>query len=555
MKTSTLIIPVLFFLLCGCADNPVRNAQSYKYFEQGNKLYNENKFDSAYAMYNAYVNNPYDSFSKAQAYRYMGDIQWYLGDPYGAQHNLSNAVNLLDTNNKDHYAELSYNNNDLGNISSDLGAYEDALSYYNEALKFAEGSAFRSEIFNGKAVMYQRMGNYNDAITTYDTSLKIEKPGTESYARIVHNRAHTKWLKDSTYNVLPDYWSILKLRLDSSYLNGLVISYSHLSDYYQSVNPDSALWYANKMLDQSLKNKSASDVNEAKFKIALLDKNQASQVAMIKDYKRVSDSLQYAKDTSINRFALIKNDVRKTGDELNRLKKHILIQRLMLYGLCTLAILVIAGISFWFGKRQSRIKQESIAAIRNAKLKTSQKVHDVVANGLYGIMNELEHGKTIDREPLIDKIEGLYEKSRNISYEDITAANDTDHDQQVYGLLTSFANEQTKVIIAGDQQTFWRKINPVQKQELELVLNELMVNMKKHSRAKKVTILFKAEDNKALVTYQDDGIGFPPGLQQGNGLKHTVNRINSLHGDVNFGKSELGGASIAISFPLQSSQT
>jgi signal transduction histidine kinase len=166
-------------------------------------------------------------------------------------------------------------------------------------------------------------------------------------------------------------------------------------------------------------------------------------------------------------------------------------------------------------------------------------------------MNELEHSKKIEREPLINRIEGLYEKSRNISYEDIASVNDIDYDNQVHHLLNAFSNEQTKVFVVGNQPAFWSRITGSQKQELQLILNEIMINMKKHSHAKNVAIVFKQEDNKAFITYKDDGIGFPPGYKFGNGLNNTVSRIKSLSGEVNFGKSEKEGVSIAISFPLE----
>jgi signal transduction histidine kinase len=267
-------------------------------------------------------------------------------------------------------------------------------------------------------------------------------------------------------------------------------------------------------------------------------------------FKNLNDSFQLARDTTRNRFALIRYDVQKSKADNLLLQQQITKQQLWMIGLIGMAGAIIAGLYIWYGKRKKRIQQESQDAIRDARLKTSQKVHDVVANGLYGIMNELEHRQTIDKEPLMNRIEGLYEKSRNISYEDIPEDNHANYDTQVHALLTAFANEQTKVIVVGNQQKFWNRITGPQKQELQLVLNEIMVNMKKHSQAKNVALVFKEENNTGLITYKDDGTGFPEGYKKGNGLENTVSRINSLNGAINFGKSEKGGVSIRISFPL-----
>jgi nitrate/nitrite-specific signal transduction histidine kinase len=236
------------------------------------------------------------------------------------------------------------------------------------------------------------------------------------------------------------------------------------------------------------------------------------------------------------------------------LQQHVANQLLLIYTVLILAIIIIAGLYIRHAKRRRKIRQESEDAIRNSKLKTSQKVHDVVANGLYGVMNELEHSKTIEREPLIDKIEELYEKSRNISYEDdITVANASE--EEIPGILASFSNEQTKVIIVGDQRSFWKRMNSLQKHELKLILQEVMINMKKHSHARNVVIQFKQDQKNGSIQYSDDGVGFEPNQHFGNGLNNTVNRIKSLNGEVIFGKSEKGGASIALSLPFESSST
>jgi signal transduction histidine kinase len=248
---------------------------------------------------------------------------------------------------------------------------------------------------------------------------------------------------------------------------------------------------------------------------------------------------------------LIRYDFQKSKADNLVLQQHITEQRALMYGLMATAVIIIIGLYVWYTKRRKRQKLESENAIRESKLKTSKKVHDVVANGLYGIMNELEHKKTVDKEPLINKIEDLYEKSRNISYEDVSAFNNINYNVQVHDLLNAFSTDQTRVIVVGNQPAFWNSITNVQRNELQLILNEIMVNMKKHSQAKNVSVIFKQENNKAVITYKDDGIGFVPGLRYGNGLNNTVSRIKSMKGEVIFGKSEKEGASITISFPLE----
>ena len=407
------------------------------------------------------------------------------------------------------------------------------------------------EVMNGKATALRKTGSYSAAIRIYDSLLATNLTDQSRLARIIDNRAITRWLQNGNYPALPELRAALKIRTDSQYIQGLNASYTHLTEYYAKTKRDSALWYANKMYTTANEIHNAKDILEAIDKLVSLNSSSARKEYWYQEYKVLNDSLQLAKDNHRNRFALIRYGVQKSKADNLLLQQDISRQRLLLYGLMAFATVTIAGLSIWYNKRKKRIKQESENAIRDAKLRTSQKVHDVVANGLYRIMNELEHGQSIDSEPLMTRIEELYERSRNISYEETSDDTDVDYDNQVHELINDYTNEQTKVFVVGNQPSFWNKITGNQKTELLLVLNEIMVNMKKHSGANSVVIRFMQENNKGYIYYSDNGRGFSPAFKFGNGLKNTVSRIKSLKGEINFGKSGTGGASVMISFPLE----
>jgi tetratricopeptide (TPR) repeat protein len=550
-----LLVPCLFIIFTGCGTQSEKQPGRKSDYDRGYYHLYYNKKDSAYLMFTRYVNNPDDSLKKGKAYRYMGEMLWETGDLHGAEENLTGAIRTLNPLDSQQRAEIGYTYNLLGNVSLDLKLYDEAISLYNKGMRFSEGSDYIFEEMNGKATALQKKRNYTEAIAIYDSILAQKPADLVLVARITDNRARTKWLQDPSYPVLTDFHYALKIRTDSQVNAGLNASYAHLADYYAGTKPDSALWYANKMLVRATANESPDDILEAIDKLIRLNNNPAVKEQWYKAFKKLNDSVQLSRDTTRNRFALIRYDVQKSKADNLVLQKNLTTQRLLIYGVIALAVIIITGLWLWYRKYRKRIKQESENTIRNSRLKTSQKIHDVVANGLYGIMNELEHSNNIEREPLIDKIEGLYEKSRNISYEDVVAADPADYDIQIPRLLSSFANEQTKVITVGDQQKFWSNITGSQKHELYLVLNEIMINMRKHSQAKNVVIQFKQEHHKGFINYKDDGIGFNPGQKSGNGLKNTVSRIKSMGGEVNFGNAESGGIAIAISFPLQPDQT
>lgn len=506
-------------------------------------------------MFEKYLGETSNPLAKAKSYSYMGEIQQIMGDMYGAQETLMKGVRILDASKEQHREALSITYNILGNISLELKNYDEAISLFNKGFALLPArSDYGVEMVNSKAIALQRKGDYERAVWIYDSLLQLQPTNQLLAARIIHNRARTKWLQNHAYNPTPDFQRALKIRLDSNFLPGLNASYAHLADYYEKPDPDSALWYANKMYTTAKQNQSADDVLEAIDKLIRFNKSASEKGQWYAAFKRLNDSVQLSRDTTRNRFALIRYEVQKNKADNLALQQHITKQRLFILGVSVMSIALLAGLWFWFRHRRRKLKQEAEIAIKDAKLNTSRKVHDVVANGLYGIMNLLEHSEEIERDPLLTKVEDLYEKSRDISYEELAYTDDTDYDKQIHDLLNEFTNEQTKVFAVGNQPVFWNRVTSVQKNQLLLILREIMTNMKKHSGAGNVVIKFKEDNNTGTINYSDDGKGFPADIEYGNGLHNTVNRIQSLNGDIIFGKSDKGGASISIRFPLQSSK-
>jgi tetratricopeptide (TPR) repeat protein len=551
-SSNAILITVFSIVFWGCNNKKNNSHDEQTYYERGTYYYSLNKLDSAFFMFTRYVNNADDSLKKGIAYRCMGDMQWEVGDLHAAEENATGTIRTLDPLNTAHHTELSYAYNLLGNVNVDLQHYDEAITMYNKAKGFSTDAIFRADLVNGEAVALQKKGKYEDAVALYDSMLLLNPADQSLFTRIIDNRAKTKWLRDPSYLALPEFWHALKIRTDSQYNRGLNASYAHLADYYIESNRDSALWYAKKMFHQAQIIQSPDDRLEAIDKLIRLD-NPAALQNWYAEYKRLSDSTRLSRDTTRNRYALIRYDSQKSKADNLELKGHVIKQRLWMYGLIVLAIGIITGLTTRYNKRRKRIKKESENAIRDSKLKTSRKVHDVVAAGLYNIMNELEHGVELDSESLLNKIEWLYEKSRNISHEDALVSEHTDYEKQIFQLLRSFANAQTRIRLVGGGDTFLNKLTPYQQQELQLVLNEIMINMKKHSNAKNVVVRFRQEDNKVFINYKDDGVGFRANHTARNGLNNTVSRMKSLKGDIIFGKSDRGGASISMSFPLQSS--
>ncbi len=198
-------------------------------------------------------------------------------------------------------------------------------------------------------------------------------------------------------------------------------------------------------------------------------------------------------------------------------------------------------------KRYATKTQMSKKSITESQLMVSRRIHDEVANGLYQVMTEVEN-KGIDKYQLLDKLESVYIRSRDISYEG--SLNTSFFYQRITKLLSSFATENTKVILTGNDEAFWAKIGNNAKQELEAILYELMVNMKKHSRATNVVIRFAQKKKQIYIDYLDDGIGLSENYRTGNGFRNTVKRLKAINGTIDFSSSGNKGLLAHISIPI-----
>ncbi|HEY8956262.1 tetratricopeptide repeat-containing sensor histidine kinase [Chitinophaga sp.] len=507
------------------------------------------KDDSAFYYFNEVVSNSKDSLQIAMAYNGMATIQSGAGDYFGSQENLLTSLSYLNEQKADDRYCISSDYNELGSTSLNLKNYDAAIDYYDRALKFAENDDYKLTFLNNKALAYQKIKAFAQAIAIYDSILSKNKKDEKAFARVLSNRARARWLQDSTYQAAPELNEALQIRIKQDDYWGQNASYAHLSDYYANSHPDSALMYADKMYTIARHLNSPDDEIEALQKLILLGPSQTIR-QYYKRYQYLSDSVQTARNTAKNQFALIRYDAEKNKIENLKLQKEnadkkvqIIQQRLMIYGAAAAMILGVFLVVIWNRKR----KQQMASRIRDHKLKTSQKVHDVVANGLYRIMTEIEH-HPIEKESLLDKIEDMYERSRDISYEqpEITS---TDFQAEIAWLLKAFNTDNTRVVTAGNDKGLWEKVGTNIQKEVKHILQELMINMKKHSGASYVGIRFKQSGNQVEIQYTDNGAGLPPAYSFGNGLTNTENRIKNINGEITFTNVNKG-LKIQISFPI-----
>ena len=558
MKLKIYLLLILFFLV-SCKKEIIEPAKTEnKFYDKAYDFLSTGEKDSAFIYFNLAQNTfsqNKDSARIGNSMVNMAILQSEAGDYYGSQETSLGAIKYLNKKEEKLYPILYSNYNNLGITSRNLRDYKNAVLFYDNAIAFATSQSEINTCLNNKAICYKFLENYSASLQIFKDVFKNIDPvkDQKGYARIVDNLAFVKFLQNKNYDAEMEMNEALKIREKAEDLWGQNASHSHLSDYFEDKSTEKSLFHAHRMYEISKKIKSPDDQLEALQKLVDLE-NPVHSKKYYKIYVNLEDSLTNVRNKAKNQFALIRYDSEKNrvdflkAEAKNIENRYQILQRNIALGAVFLAFIFAV---FWNRKRKERLKQEKIFEVKNMALKYSKKVHDVVSNGIYQVMSEIENTSEIDKEGLLDKLEIVYEKSRDISYEDLTGNADSDFKMQIANLTKSFSSETLKTIIIGNEEILWSKIPQDLKTDIKLILQELLVNTKKHSEAKKIILKFEIVANRLQIAYSDDGIGFTNNIEKKNGLQNVETRIFSQKGNLTFGETTGKGANVFISFPLK----
>jgi signal transduction histidine kinase len=168
---------------------------------------------------------------------------------------------------------------------------------------------------------------------------------------------------------------------------------------------------------------------------------------------------------------------------------------------------------------------------------------------VYYILKKVQNDDVPHKDWLVNHIDEVYERARDISRELTPETNENFH-EYISERLKAFATDNTAVLLVGNNKELWNKINPVCRAELKNVLQELMVNMRKHSRAASVVVKFEDLGEMCRIFYSDDGVGIAENKIWGQGLNNTENRMKVIGGEITFDNKVNEGFQITITFPF-----
>lgn len=481
----------------------------------------------------------------------MATLKYDMGDFTGAQESSIEAIKLLDEEEYPYLISGVYNI--IGLSYFDRGFYDEAVKEYQNALEYSVNTRDSLVFLHNWALALKEQKKYDEALEIFAKLLKSDSPSESSKSRYINNYAFVLWEQDSTRNVDSLLFEALERRKQAEDLFGLSDSYSDLSEYYFYKDRAKSKKYAELFYE------AAKQLNYPSYELKALKKMlEFSSPAEAKEYMDryvfLEDSLDQAQLKAKYTFAKVEFDEKQKQDQILQLRETTqeqasVNQRLKWRNAFITLLFIFSalfGIVLFYYFRQ-RARKKSLREVYLTESRIARRIHDELANDLYGVMNRIT---PIVPAKTVDELEAIYKRTRNISREN--AEIDTGENFPAY--LTSMLSEQTgsaKLIVRGENSVSWDKLSEEKKIVLYRVLQELMVNMKKHSEAKLVAVVFDQKQKLLEVQYSDTGKGASPEkVARGSGLKNVKKRLSSVDGKIEFSSKEGEGFKAKISLPI-----
>ena len=522
----------------------------------------QNQLDSAFYHFNqsrAHYEMLRDSLQVAEKLILMADIYWKYNDYFGIEGVSNDALRFLgkiDTPYDTIYAGIIYNNYGLASIGQ--ADYPTAKEMFDRAAAIVRDPTGQKLIVNNKAWAYMEEGNFAEAIAILEPLSRDSAAADEPHAKVLDNLGYSLFRSNSG-DGLPLMQRSLEIREKLQDHFGLVPVLIHLSEYYKS-SPSIARELAGRAYHHATLARSPNDRLEA-----LQALREHSAGGELENYSQkwiaLRDSLERSRQASRYQFARMRYDSGKAVEENLRLKANQAESRLAiqrrdfhntLLAIGIVVILIIAALLYFVLKRRHR--EEKLAEASKTEERISKKLHDELANDVFNAMAFAQSQDLADRqsrETLLTTLDSVYLRTRDISRENARIDCGPDYKQSLKSMLFDFNTDNMNVLVQGIDQIAWDKIAESRKITLWRILQELMVNNKKHSGARLTAIRFGMHHGHVRVVYSDNGRGMDLALTaMKNGLANVENRIAGIGGTITFDSEPEKGLTATFSFPV-----
>ncbi|KAB1153711.1 ATP-binding protein [Flavobacterium luteum] len=529
-------------------------SEFYTLFNKAEILYKNQDYSKAFYCYNktkligeALNDNNKIVYSLMQ----MAQIQREQSDYSGSEATATEAISLFNKETHIEYQTIIYST--LGINYMDSYDYEDGLKYFQLALSTTNYPLDQAIIKNNIANLCTKKKEFKKAIALLLEVLKQKEVlgNPETHGVVLGNLGYA-YFQAGDPSGIHYLKQSLSIRLKDKNDFYTTASYFNLAKYYEPRNSSLAKNYALKAYELATKINNAEDRLET-LGVVLKnsDGNEFKKYSLI--HLSLSDSLTKAKQIAKNQFAKIKYDATQTKLENATLKlneERINNRNTLLY--TTLISSFILSMLLYFLIR-SKHKRETLNTSYTTETRISKKLHDELANDVF---YAISYAETKDlsvennKEKLLQALDTIYARTRNISRENSTIDTGINFVPYLKELISSYSGNEVNILVNGLDTISLDTIDNNKKIIIYRTIQELLVNMKKHSQATLVVYTFKNIKNKIQIDYSDNGVGIAMNaINLKNGLQNVENRIDAIKGTLTFDNRTRKGFKVSFSIP------
>lgn len=483
--------------------------------------------------------------------------------------------------------------NNLGNVFLIQKDTLKALTFYNQNLINAQANKLETQMTNGYMTLANLYSDSNPKKTLdfYEKALVLVKKNKDLKMEFIIEICYSSfYLKKKTklslqyaFNHIQKAIAIQKIVQDDAALYYINMN---LGDYY----------FIKKQYPLAEKNYLQGETNFKKgidihIKLGLY--NSLSELYEYKhDYKKalyykekfrlLNDSLfSIGKNKSINEIQT-KYEVSNKNLKISLLTKDKKIQKTTIKFLLVTGILLLLGAGSLFFFYRYRIKLLHIVSIKEEKIhkqevirleqerelnkingildgqeiernRLAQEIHDGIGASLAGIKLELsqvnENLKNKELFAIEKKMSTTFSELRTISHNlSLNFIEEKSFEYLLNELVTSHKKSNIfKVELFIFPEEVLNSLSYTIRLHTYRILQELLLNIAKHSKASNVTLSITRHDTSLNIILEDNGIGFTKKQENGIGLKNCKERVILLNGSIAIESKK--GTTIVINIP------
>lgn len=487
----------------------------------------------------------------------MASIQQVNGDYYGSKETVTEALVYF----KKKSVYTASINNLLGIADKELSLYNDAILYYKEAAKEYTDPVARQNPLGNIAAVYIQQKKYGEAIALLEFLLSnnlLKEKSLDYKSSFQDNLGYAYFkngMEEKGFSLMKEALQI-KNKTKDTY--GSIESYLHLADYYSKKDIQKSDENAFAAYNIATKLNSVDERLEA-LQIIISNNHTNQNSKYVQQYFTLNDSIIKVRNNFKNKFAKIKYDAKKEKDEnaklrlekaenLLSLQKAKYLRIVFAIVFIFLVILIATLIRYY----KSKNKAIEFKTSYNTETRIAKKIHDELANDVYHVIAFAESqplSKESIKENLLEKLDDIYGRVRGISKENNRIETGTDFTYSIKEMLLAYDTSERNIIVNNLEDINWEFIDDTKKITISRILQELMVNMKKHSKASLVLIKFENDHKSILIRYTDNGVGCEKSKMTKNGLQNMESRIEAVKGTIDFDTEPYKGFKAKMSMP------